>query len=118
MSKEKPQEAYLRYLKLLSAFEGHSKGVSLDIGEQQLLNAIAIKVKAGEQIMIGDITAMRELASPATLHSRLKSLRAKKMLRFVLGEDDRRKFVEPSPLAYQYFDKIGQLILKANLPKK
>ena len=118
MSMEKPQEAYLRYLTLLHELEKLPSHSLLDLGERQLLNAIAVRVRRGEKLMIGDITLMREIASPATIHSRLKSLRTKKMIRFVLGDDDRRKYVEPSEQAYKYFDKVGQLILKANTAKK
>ena len=117
-SKEKSQEIYLRYLRLLLDLEKLPANNALNIGERQLLNAIAVKVQSGQKLMIGDITLMREIASPATIHTRLKSLRAKKMIRFVLGEDDRRKYVEPSELAYQYFAKVGQLIIKASSSKK
>lgn len=108
--KEKPQELYLRYLKSLDKL---LLDLHLDVGERQLLNAIAIRVRGGENLTIGDITQMKDLASPATLHTRLKSLREKKMISFTLAEDGRKKYVLPSPAAYKYFDSVGRLIEKA-----
>lgn len=110
MKKIKPHEIYLQYLKLLTSLDKLPANANLDILERQLLNAIAVRVRDGEKLMISDITLMREIASPATLNTRLKSLRAKKMIKFILGDDDRKKYVEPSDLAYQYFDQVGSLI--------
>lgn len=118
MIKVKPQEIYLRYLKSMSSLEKLQTSGNLDILELQLLNAIALRVRDGERLMIGDITLMREIASPATLNTRLKSLRAKKMIKFVLGDDDRKKYVEPSDIAYKYFDQVGALMNKAVATKK
>lgn len=111
--KEKSQEIYLRYLDFLNAMESSPDNILLDFGELQLLNAIALKIHHGESLKIGDVTLMRDLASPATLHSRLKSLKEKKLISFMLGDDDRSRYVMPSDLAYKYFDQVGKLIAKA-----
>ncbi len=75
--KEKPQEIYLRYLDYFNKLDCTPDKISIDAGELQLLNAIALKIHHGESLRIGDVTVMRELASPATLHTRLKSLKEK-----------------------------------------
>ena len=111
--KGKSQEIYLRYLDFIHGMDRAPGNILLDAGELQLLNAIALKIHHGESLKIGDVTLMRDLASPATLHARLKSLKEKKLIDLKLGDDDRSRYVIPSDLAYKYFDQVGEIIAKA-----
>jgi DNA-binding MarR family transcriptional regulator len=57
--------------------------------------------------------AKHELGSPATVHTRLKSMREKGWLTLSDTEDSRRKQVTLTQAALQHFDRLSQCMLNA-----
>ena len=57
---------------------------------------------------------MRQIGSPATLHARLKQLRDKEMINYVIETDGRKKYIEPTEVALKYFSQISDCMLQAS----
>jgi hypothetical protein len=57
--------------------------------------------------------AQRELSSPATIHTRLKSMRQKGWILLADTEDARRKQIELSEAAHKHFEKLSACIVQA-----
>jgi DNA-binding MarR family transcriptional regulator len=54
-----------------------------------------------------------ELGAPATVHTRLKSMREKGWIMLSDTEDSRRKQVQLTQAALQHFDRLSQCMVKA-----
>jgi DNA-binding MarR family transcriptional regulator len=54
-----------------------------------------------------------ELAAPATVHTRLKSMREKGWIMLTDTEDTRRKQIELTQAALLHFDRLSQCMLRA-----
>lgn len=63
--------AYIRFLNYLDAI-GRTDSKGLNAVEEQLLNYIAIADSKGQTVLVGDLIALRQFGSQATLHGRLK----------------------------------------------
>ncbi len=107
------QEIYFRFLNLVRSVEGLPGFPKLDATENQLLNEVAAKWKQGERLLVSDAIAMREIGSPATLHARLKQLRDKNMVTYVIETDGRKKYIEPTDTALKYFSQISNCMIQA-----
>ncbi len=107
------QEIYFRFLNLVRSIEELPSFPKLDATENQLLNEVATHWKKGERLLVSDAIAMREIGSPATLHARLKQLRAKNMVTYVVESDGRKKYIEPTPTALKYFADISNCMVEA-----
>jgi DNA-binding MarR family transcriptional regulator len=57
--------------------------------------------------------AKKELGAPATVHSRLTSMREKGWIMLTDTEDARRKQVTLTQAALSYFDKLSKCMVKA-----
>lgn len=106
---------YLRFLRLLDAIRSDPDVPKLDHSESVLLEALARhwfddrKVNVVEMMNSG-VGGM----SQSTVHRRLKSLRQRGMVVLTLdGHDNRLKYVEPTPLALQYLDRLGTCVLQS-----
>ncbi len=107
------QEIYFRFLNLVRSIEELPSFPKLDATENQLLNEVATRWMNGERLLVSDAIAMREIGSPATLHARLKQLRDKNMVTYVVESDGRKKYIEPTPVALKYFSDISNCMLQA-----
>jgi DNA-binding MarR family transcriptional regulator len=68
---------------------------------------------AQERLCVRDLMAQRELGSPATIHTRLKSMRQKGWILLADTEDARRKQIELSADAHKHFEKLSHCIVQA-----
>jgi len=66
-----------------------------------------------ERLSVRDMMAKDELGSPATVHSRLKSMREKGWIVLADTEDTRRKQVELTQAALLHFDKLSKCLVQA-----
>lgn len=107
------QEIYFRFLNLVRSVEELPNFPKLDATENQLLNEVASKWKKGERLLVSDAIAKREIGSPATLHARLKQLRDKDMVTYVIETDGRKKYIEPTENALKYFSQISNCMIEA-----
>ena len=76
-------------------------------------DSLAQQWKKGERLLVSDAIAMRAIGSPATLHARLKQLRDKEMITYVIETDGRKKYIEPTEGALKYFSQISHCMLEA-----
>lgn len=113
MKNKELQEIYFRFLNLVRSVEDLPSFPKLDATENELLNAVASKWKQGERLLVSDAIAKREIGSPATLHARLKQLRDKDMVTYVIETDCRKKYIEPTESALKYFAHISNCMIQA-----
>ena len=108
----KSSAAYLRFLNLTKSIEALPAAPSLDLIEREVLSALALN--KNQPILIADAISLKEIASQATLHGRLKQLKKKGMVKIVPDSSDgRRKYIEPTQKACNYFDQMAKCIIKA-----
>jgi DNA-binding MarR family transcriptional regulator len=109
----RPADLYFRFLQLKETFRGQSTLPTLEPLEGRILELIAYASYKKERLSVKDLMGKRELASPATLHSRLKSMRGKGWIGLEETEDARRKQLVLTTAALTYFGKLSRLIVQA-----
>ena len=100
-------------MRLTAQLESKSKIPDLDEIEQNLLNAIAFHLSEGRSLLVSDVIYLRQIGSAATLHRRLSNLAKADFIRFRNDADGRKKNLELSPKAIDYFAKLGECIAAA-----
>lgn len=109
----RPADIYLRFLKLAEALRGLPTLPSLDPLEERILAFVALRAQAKDRLSVRDMMAKAEFGSPATVHSRLKSMREKGWLMLSDTDDTRRKQVELTQAALLHFDKLSNCLVSA-----
>ena len=109
----RPADIYLRFLQLVEALRGLPSLPSLDPLEERILELVARAGREQQRLSVRDMMAKDELGSPATLHSRLKSMREKGWIMLSDTEDTRRKQIELTQAALLHFDKLSRCLLEA-----
>jgi SOS-response transcriptional repressor LexA len=109
----RPADIYLRFLQLTEAIRGLPSLPALDPLEERILALVARAGQKKERLSVRDMMAREELGSPATLHSRLKSMREKGWIMLTDTEDSRRKQIELTQAALLHFDKLSKCMLQA-----
>lgn len=107
------QEAYFRFVRLLATLENTSAVPELDDIERSLLELIALRSIEGKPILVGDAIYLNKAGSPATLHRRLSKLVKADLIRYGIDIDGRKKYLELTPKAHDYFAKLGECIQRA-----
>ncbi len=109
----RPADIYLRFLQLAEALRGLPSLPSLDPLEERILAMVGRAGREQERLSVRDMMAKEELGSPATVHSRLTSMRKKGWLMLTDTEDARRKQVELTQAALLHFDRLSKCLLLA-----
>ncbi|WLI90303.1 helix-turn-helix domain-containing protein [Massilia sp. R2A-15] len=109
----RPADIYLRFLQLADALRGLPSLPSLDPLEERILAFVAVKAQANDRLSVRDMMAHAEFGSPATVHSRLKSMREKGWLMLADTEDTRRKQIELTQAALLHFDRLSNCLVNA-----
>lgn len=104
---------YFRFLQLVDAMRGLPALPALDPLEERMLALIARAGQNEERLSARDMMARQELGAPATIHTRLKSMREKGWIRLSDTEDSRRKQLELTQAALRHFDKLSRCMLAA-----
>ena len=113
MKPTRPADIYLRFLQLTEALRGLPSLPELDPLEERMLMLVARAGQENERLSVRDMMAKHELGAPATVHTRLKSMREKGWIMLTDTEDSRRKQVELTQAALQHFDRLSQCMVKA-----
>jgi DNA-binding MarR family transcriptional regulator len=113
MTKTRPADIYLRFLQLADALRGLPSLPPLDPLEERILALVARSAQDGQRLSVRDMMGKQELGAPATVHTRLKSMREKGWLILRDTDDARRKQVELTQAALQHFDRLSQCMLSA-----
>ena len=112
-SRTRPADVYLRFLQLAEAIRGLPSLPPLDPLEERVLALVASARQKHERLSVRDLMARSELGAPATIHTRLKSMRAKGWIMLSDTEDARRKQVDLTQAAMLHFDRLSSCLLKA-----
>ena len=105
--------AYIRFLNLIDVLDRINPGMKLDATEESLLNKIVLSAHQGEVMLVGDLISLAEFGSQATLHGRLKNLRAMGLIDMAAEEDGRKKHVVPTKLAMKRYEALSKCLEKA-----
>lgn len=109
----RPADIYLRFLNLMDALRALPALPPLDPLEERILAVVGRARQLEERLSVRDLMGQDELGAPATIHTRIKSMRIKGWLVLADTEDSRRKQVDLTPAALAYFDEVSGLMLKA-----
>ncbi|MDB5932153.1 MAG: hypothetical protein JWR60_3860 [Polaromonas sp.] len=86
---------------------------ALDPLEERILALIARAGEQEERLCVRDMMSKEQLGAPATIHTRLKSMRAKGWIMLSDTEDARRKQIELTQDAVRYFAKQSKCMVEA-----
>jgi DNA-binding transcriptional ArsR family regulator len=107
-------DLYLRFLNLARAVRELPDFPALDPVEERLLNQFAAVWQQDRPLTVLQAMGLSKDVSSTTAHRRLKSLRGKGMVALVSDEvDNRVKYVRPTPLARDYFSRLGRCLDEA-----
>lgn len=112
-TKTRLADIYLRFLQLRETIRALPSLPPLDPLEERILSYIAKASLEHAQISVRGMMAHNEFGSPATVHSRLKSMRRKGWITLANTEDARRKQIELTQAAMLYFDQLSECIVRA-----
>lgn len=105
--------SYLRFLNLIDALDRMNPGKKLDCIEEALLDKIVACAHSNQSVLVGNLIALSELGSQATLHGRLKNLGAMGYIKMASNSDGRKKQVVPTKLAFKRYEEISKCLEKA-----
>ncbi|NDP63516.1 winged helix-turn-helix domain-containing protein [Polaromonas sp.] len=109
----KSSDVYLRFLQLAEAIRGLPSLPPLDPLEERILALIARAGEQEERLCVRDMMAKEQLGAPATIHTRLKSMRVKGWIMLSDTEDARRKQIKLTQDAIRYFAKLSRCMVEA-----
>ena len=109
----KSSDVYLRFLQLADTIRGLPSLPLLDPLEERILALVARSGEQEERLCVRDMMAKEQLGAPATIHTRLKSMRAKGWIMLSDTEDARRKQIELTQEAVRYFDRLSKCMVQA-----
>lgn len=108
---------YLRFLTLLHNIEGKGEFHSLDLNAKKLLETIAVQHFQGKSLTVTEAMTMSHIASPATIHRKLNTLREIGMIETLHeGTNRRTKFLVPTSQANRYFEEHSKTMHQAVAP--
>src|SRR5471030_1920533 len=90
----RPADIYLRFLQLAEALRGLPSLPALDPLEERILAIVARAGQDQQRLSVRDMMGKKELGAPATVHTRLTSMREKGWIMLSDTEDTRRKQIE------------------------
>ncbi|WP_295999233.1 winged helix-turn-helix domain-containing protein [Rugamonas sp.] len=113
----RPADIYLRFLQLTEALRGLPSLPALDPLEERMLTIVARAGQDQQRLSVRDMMAKKELGAPATVHTRLTSMREKGWIMLSDTEDTRRKQIELTQAALLHFDKLSKCLVQATEPR-
>ncbi|MEI7532631.1 MAG: hypothetical protein WCK52_11945 [Betaproteobacteria bacterium] len=99
-------ENFFKYFELIEEMKQSSKFFRIDNLEREILEVISVNWNKKNLLLVSDVISLSKIGSPATLHARLKNLRDKGFVEYVLDNDARKKFVQPTEQALNYFGDL------------
>ena len=104
-------DVYLKFLRLTGVPPRELE--PLDSLEARIADLVALTQYKNEPLSVRELMVHDELASPTTLHSRLKSMRRKGWLLLADTADGRRKQLELTPAALRHLAWLSECIVRA-----
>lgn len=100
-----------KYLLLADQISALNQQFSLKSNEIELLDILAKYYIQSEQMIVSDLIHHRDIASPSTLHTTLKSLVRKKLITAKIDKvDGRRKNISFTKLALERYRRLSSLM--------
>jgi hypothetical protein len=109
------KQIYLRYLVLAETLRKSNIDLSeIDEIGKKLLETIAIKSAHGQPMVVTQTMELSDIASPATIHRRIEVLKKAGLIQVIQTEQNQKiKFLVPTQISIDYFDKLGKLMASA-----
>jgi len=102
--------AYLRFIALTHAIEDDFRSQDIDLTAQRLLEVLAVAAER-QPLTVTEAMSLANVASPATLHTKLTQLLAAGYVEFRFeGGNRRTKYIYPTREADKQFDAMGQAL--------
>jgi SOS-response transcriptional repressor LexA len=114
----RPADIYLRFLQLAKVLPSVPSLPSLEPLEERILDFVARAGQNKERLSVRDMMKRDELGSPATIHSKVKSMRQKGWIMLTDTEDARRKQIELTQAALLHFDNLSKCMVQAIKARK
>jgi hypothetical protein len=112
----KPMAIYLRFIHAACLLENETGFTRLESIEGRLLDFLAVREMEGKPSLVSDAIFLKNIGSQATLHRRLTQLCANGYLRYGSDIDGRKKYLELTPKAQDYYSALGKCIIKSTKP--
>ncbi|KXW56411.1 hypothetical protein LHV13_08110 [Ferrovum sp. PN-J185] len=106
-------KSLFRFYTLAKELESQAPYQDIDSVGKEILYMIGNARQHNQMISVSDILRQQDLASPATLHARLKHLREAGFIEILPGEDNRFKFLKPSQITLDYFNQLTKYLKKS-----
>ena len=107
--KNELDDLYLRFLNLKQAVENVTRLETLDAIEEQILQYVAKTYLAGKALCVTDLVAKSGIASPVTIHRRLKHLRRAGYITIdPVANEYPKKNISLTPNAVRYFNELAK----------
>lgn len=114
MPAKSTNQIYLRFLNLTQSVTGEVGNADVDLLALRLLEAIAIADAKDTRLTVTDAMALREIASPATMHRKLNTLLDAGLITQVFeGKNRRTKYLVPTVSAAKQFEQLGNAMVTA-----
>jgi DNA-binding MarR family transcriptional regulator len=86
----------------------------LDDIEIKLLNEIAYALLAESSLTVSGALALKQIASPATLHAAMKRLIAKNLIMQIPAKDSRTKYLDLSKSGWKRYSEHADILAAAD----
>lgn len=107
-------QLYIQFLRCSQAVQNIYKDNALKPVDNHFLKEVVLRDFEGRAFSVSEALALNHLGSPATLHKRLQRLRDAGLLSVRQEDKDQRtKYLIATPLAIQYFERMGDAMQKA-----
>lgn len=112
---KKLNDLYIRFLNQKQSVETSGGNDLLDDIEERLLQMVAQAHLSNADLSVTDLMQRTEIASPATLHKRLQSLREAELISIEpVPNAYPRKSVTLTPKAISYYNRLASEMKKAS----
>ena len=106
--------AYLRFVALAHAVTAQLDAETVDSTALRLLEAIAVAAAQSNALTVTQAMQLNLIASPATIHRKLRALDDQQLIKFIyMGKDRRTKYLVATDKANNYFNEMGNAVAKA-----
>lgn len=103
-------DTYLRFLALTEALRPNWED-EIDLCAQRLLEVIALRAASGVPMSVTQAMELKALASPATIHRKLRALMDRNLIvqQFEAG-NRRTRYLVPTKTAEKHFERLGSAL--------
>lgn len=113
----KDSEIYFRFLALTNSLNTNLTSREVDLSGQKLLEAIAVAASRECPLTVTEAMSLVNIASPATLHRKIRSLKDAGLVTQSLDDCNRKtRLLMPTAKADRYFSSMGKYIASSLVP--